>query len=240
MVTATTTAVATNPVWGTGHRPGGASGTTVTATAMAVATGASCAFRGGVGNPEGAQAAGWDLRGEDVAVPGANRSGGESSRWTVKGRAVADIERTLVLVKPDGVQRGLVGEVIRRIEAKGLRLAGCRVLRMSPELARQHYAPHEGKPFFPGLVGFITSGPIVAMAWEGAGAIGAVRALMGATDPQKAAPGTLRGDLALDIGQNLVHGSDGPESAARELSLFFAPGDLVAYERAIDPWIVAP
>ena len=153
---------------------------------------------------------------------------------------MADIERTLVLVKPDGVQRGLVGEVIRRIEAKGLRLVGCRVLQMTPELARQHYAPHEGKAFFAGLVKFITSGPIVAMAWEGAGAIGSVRAIMGATDPQKAVPGTLRGDLALDIGQNLVHGSDGPESAERELSLFFAPGDLVRYERAIDTWLVAP
>jgi nucleoside-diphosphate kinase len=153
---------------------------------------------------------------------------------------VADIERTLVLVKPDGVQRGLVGEVMRRIEAKGLRLCGCRVLRMTPDLARRHYAPHAERPFFQGLVDFITSGPVVAMAWEGPGAIGVVRNLMGATDPQKAAPGTLRGDLALDIGQNLVHGSDGPESAARELDLFFRSDDLVRYERAIDPWLVAP
>lgn len=150
---------------------------------------------------------------------------------------MAESERTLVLVKPDGVQRGLVGTVIGRIEAKGLRLCGCKVLQMSRDLAERHYAPHRGKPFFPGLVGFITSGPVVAMAWEGPGAIGVVRALMGATDPQKAAPGTLRGDFALDIGQNLVHGSDGSETAARELALFFAPGELVGYARAIDPWV---
>ncbi|HVB09231.1 MAG TPA: nucleoside-diphosphate kinase [Bacillota bacterium] len=150
------------------------------------------------------------------------------------------MERTLVLVKPDGVQRGLVGEVIQRIEGKGLRLVGCRVLQMSQDLAREHYAPHVERPFFPGLVSFITSGPVVAMAWEGPGAIAAVRSLMGATDPLKAAPGTLRGDLALDIGQNLVHGSDGPESAERELSLYFKPSEFVAYQRAIDPWIVAP
>jgi nucleoside-diphosphate kinase len=149
---------------------------------------------------------------------------------------LAHKERTLVLVKPDGVQRGLVGEVISRLEAKGLRLCACKVLQVTEELARRHYAPHADKPFFPGLVAFITSGPVVAMAWEGPGAIGAVRAVMGATDPQKAAPGTIRGDLALDIGQNLVHGSDGPESAERELGLFFRPDELVSYERAIDPW----
>jgi nucleoside-diphosphate kinase len=146
------------------------------------------------------------------------------------------VERTLVLVKPDGVQRGLCGEVIRRLEAKGLRLCGCRLMSLDRGTAERHYAPHRDRPFFPGLIGFITSGPVLAMAWEGPGAIGAVRALMGATDPQKAAPGTLRGDLGLDVQQNLVHGSDGPESAERELALFFRPGELVSYRRDVDRW----
>jgi nucleoside-diphosphate kinase len=150
---------------------------------------------------------------------------------------MAASERTLVLVKPDGVQRGLTGEVLRRLEARGLRLVGCRLLQMSRQQAEEHYAPHRERPFFPGLVRFITSGPVLAMAWEGPGAIGAVRALMGATDPQQAAPGTIRGDLALDIGQNLVHGSDGPESASRELAIFFRPEDLVSYRREVDRWV---
>lgn len=146
------------------------------------------------------------------------------------------VERTLVLVKPDGVQRGLCGEVVRRLERKGLRLCGCRLLQVSRDLAEAHYAPHRERPFFPGLIEFITSAPVLAMAWEGPGAIGCVRALMGATDPQKAAPGTLRGDLGLDVQQNLVHGSDGPESAQRELALFFAPSDLLGYRRDVDRW----
>lgn len=137
------------------------------------------------------------------------------------------MERTFVMVKPDGVERGLAGEVIRRLEAKGLRLVAMKLLRVGRELAEEHYAAHRERPFFGELVGFITSGPAVAMVWEGKGAVAVVRLLMGATDPAAAAPGTIRGDLALDIGRNVVHGSDSPEAAAREISLFFRPEELV-------------
>ncbi len=146
------------------------------------------------------------------------------------------MERTLVLVKPDGVQRGLCGEILSRLERKGLRLVACRFLHAGRELAEAHYAPHRERPFFPGLIAFLTSGPVLAMVWEGPRAIEQVRALMGATDPAKAAPGSIRGDLALSIGNNLIHGSDGPESAAREIGLFFAPEEIVRYQRADDAW----
>jgi nucleoside-diphosphate kinase len=131
------------------------------------------------------------------------------------------IERTFIMVKPDGVARGLVGEVISRFEDKGLRLEKIRGLTISEELARTHYAEHVDKPFFPELLEFITSGPVVAMEWSGDGAIAVGRVLMGATDPKDALPGTIRGDLGLAVTENVVHGSDGPESAARELELFF-------------------
>ncbi len=130
-------------------------------------------------------------------------------------------EHTFIMVKPDGVSRGLVGEVISRFERKGLELEKIRGLTISEEMARTHYAEHVDKPFFPELLEFITSGPVVAMEWSGDGAIGVCRDLMGATDPKKAAPGTIRGDLGLVVTQNIVHGSDGPESAARELEIFF-------------------
>ncbi|MHB2022315.1 MAG: nucleoside-diphosphate kinase [Mycobacteriales bacterium] len=130
-------------------------------------------------------------------------------------------ERTLVLVKPDAVRRGLIGEVIGRIERKGLRVAALQLQVLDRETAEQHYGEHAGKPFFGELVEFITSGPLVALVAEGHRAIESVRALMGVTDPVSAAPGSLRGDFALEIGQNLVHGSDSPESAAREVALFF-------------------
>jgi nucleoside-diphosphate kinase len=130
-------------------------------------------------------------------------------------------EHTFIMVKPDGVERGLVGEVISRLEDKGLRLQQIRALRVDEDLARRHYAEHTEKPFFAGLLEFITSGPVVAMEWSGESAIDAARALMGATDPKEAAPGTIRGDLALEITRNIVHGSDGPESAQRELVIFF-------------------
>jgi nucleoside-diphosphate kinase len=133
------------------------------------------------------------------------------------------MERTLVLVKPDGVRRGLVGEVIGRLERKGLRLTALRMLAVDDSLARRHYAEHVDRPFFGELISFITSGPVVAMAVEGTEAVSVVRTLMGVTDPRKAAPGTLRGDLALEITENIVHGSDSPASAERELALFF-PG----------------
>ncbi|MGH3650319.1 MAG: nucleoside-diphosphate kinase [Acidimicrobiia bacterium] len=131
------------------------------------------------------------------------------------------MEHTFIMVKPDGVARGLVGEVISRFEDKGLRLEKIRGLTISEELARTHYAEHFDKPFFPDLLEFITSGPVVAMEWSGDGAIAAGRVLMGATDPKDALPGTIRGDWGLAVTENIVHGSDGPESAARELKLFF-------------------
>ena len=149
-----------------------------------------------------------------------------------------EIERTLVLVKPDAMQRGLAGEVLKRLEQRGLRIAGLKLLLVSDEMAKRHYAEHENKPFYQGLLSFITSAPIIAAAFEGPGAVQAARQVMGATDPQKAAPGTIRADLGIDMGRNLVHGSDSAESAARELAIFFEPGELLAYNRAIDPWLV--
>ncbi len=147
------------------------------------------------------------------------------------------MERTLVLVKPDGVQRGLIGEVISRLERRGLKLVGMKLMQVDDALARQHYGEHVDRPFFPGLVGFITSSPVVAMAWEADNAVEAVRSTMGQTNPTTSPPGTIRGDLALDIGRNLVHGSDSPESAQRELELFFTEAELLDYTRANDGWI---
>lgn len=137
------------------------------------------------------------------------------------------VERTFIMVKPNGVERGLVGEIVRRFEARGFTLHGLKLLRMSRELAERHYAEHVGKPFFEPLVAFITSGPVVAMVWEGREAIAVTRAMMGVTDPVEAAPGTIRGDLALSKEENVVHGSDGPRSAAREIDLFFDAAELV-------------
>ena len=148
------------------------------------------------------------------------------------------MERTLVLLKPDTVQRGLSGQVIARFEAKGLKIVGMKMVQMDRALAGRHYGIHEGKPFFEGLVNFITSSPIVAIALEGPKAVEVVRATMGATDPKKAPPGTIRGDFGLDIGRNLVHGSDSPENAVTELELFFGDGELISYERNVEPWIV--
>ncbi|MEC9445991.1 MAG: nucleoside-diphosphate kinase, partial [Chloroflexota bacterium] len=147
------------------------------------------------------------------------------------------MERTLVLVKPDGVQRGLIGEVINRLEQRGLKLVGMKLMEVDAALARQHYGEHVDRPFFGGLVEFITSAPVVAMAWEADNAVEAVRNTMGQTNPTSSPPGTIRGDLGLDIGRNLVHGSDSPESAQRELSLFFSDGELLDYTRSNDPWI---
>ncbi len=149
------------------------------------------------------------------------------------------MDRTFVAVKPDGVGRGLVGEVIGRLERKGLRLVGLKMMRVSEELAGRHYEAHREKPFFGGLVRFITSGPIVAMVWEGQDAVAIARTVMGATDPAKAAPGTLRGDFAMQIAANIVHGSDGPEAAEREIDLFFRPDELVGQPRPEEEWIYA-
>ena len=147
-------------------------------------------------------------------------------------------EQTLVLVKPDAVQRGLIGEVIARLERRGLQLVGMKLMRITEELAGRHYAEHREKPFFGGLVSFITSAPVVAMVWEGPGAVAMVRTMMGATNPANAAPGTIRGDLAVSFGMNVIHGSDSPDSAAREVSLFFSDAELVSWERTIDRWVI--
>ena len=149
-------------------------------------------------------------------------------------------ERTLVLVKPDGVQRLLAGRIIGRFEERGLKIVGLKLVRVDRELAEHHYAVHREKPFFGGLVDFITSSPLVAMALEGPNAIAVVRAMVGATRPHEAAPGTIRGDLALETAQNLIHASDGPETATAELSLWFRAGELLEYERDIDRWALAP
>lgn len=146
-------------------------------------------------------------------------------------------QRTLVLVKPDGVQRGLIGEIIKRIEARGLKLIALKLIQVSPDLATRHYAEHTGKPFFDSLVSFITSSPVVAMIWEGREAVAVVRTLMGSTDPLQAGPGTIRGDLALDLGMNLIHGSDSPARAEVEVDLFFRPDEIHGYERTNDRWI---
>ena len=147
------------------------------------------------------------------------------------------MERTLVLVKPDGVQRGLIGEVITRLERRGLRLVGMKFMQMTEELARRHYAEHTEKPFFPGLISYITSGPVVVMVWEGSRAIEVVRSTMGKTAPADSAPGTIRGDLALEVGRNIVHGSANPEDAVREVGIFFADDQLIEWNRSANPWI---
>ena len=147
------------------------------------------------------------------------------------------MERTLVLLKPDAVQRRLVGRIISRFEDKGLKIVGMKLMQVTQELAERHYAEHREKPFFSELVSFITSSPIVAMVVEGPGAINEVRRLMGKTDPREAAPGTIRGDYGLSITQNLVHGSDSPESAAREIPIFFSEGELLDYSMADEPWL---
>ena len=147
------------------------------------------------------------------------------------------MERTYLMVKPDGVQRGLVGEIITRIEEKGFKISALKMLQISREKAEKHYGEHIGKPFFASLVSFITSGPVVAMVIEGKDVVKAAREMMGATDPLKAAPGTIRGTLGVDIGRNVVHGSDSKESAAREIALFFDEKELCDYKREMDRWI---
>lgn len=149
-------------------------------------------------------------------------------------------ERTLVLVKPDGVQRLLAGRILARYEDRGLKLVGLKLMHVSAELAERHYAVHSAKPFFRGLVDFITSAPLVAAVLEGPNAIAVVRAMNGATRPHEAAPGSIRGDFALETAQNLVHASDSPENAAAEIDLWFAADELFAYERQIDHWVLAP
>lgn len=147
------------------------------------------------------------------------------------------MERTLIIVKPEGVQRGLIGNVITRFEERGLKFVGLKLMQITPALAEQHYGVHKGKPFYPGLVKHITSSPVVVGVLEGPKAISVVRNTMGATNPVEAAPGSIRGAYALEIGFNIVHGSDGPETAAFEINLFFKPEELVHYNLAAEQWV---
>ena len=147
------------------------------------------------------------------------------------------MERSLVLVKPDGVQRGLVGEVIARLERRGLRMVAAKFMAVSNELAETHYGIHKGKPFYDGLIAYITSAPVMAMVWEGPNAVAAIRQTMGATRPTEAAPGSLRHDFALEVGRNLTHASDTVENGAKEVALWFKQGELVEWSRAVDTWI---
>lgn len=147
------------------------------------------------------------------------------------------MERTLVLLKPDALQRRLVGQILARLEAKGLKIVGMKLLRVTPELAARHYAEHVGKPFYNELVSFITSAPVIALVVEGPRAVEVVRRLMGKTNALEAEPGTIRGDYGLSVGMNLVHGSDSPASASREIALFFSPDELHDYALADAPWL---
>ena len=147
------------------------------------------------------------------------------------------METTLIILKPDAVQRGLMGRIIARFESKGLQIVGAKMMRISPELAARHYTDHVGKPFYDGLVRFMTSAPVLVLAVRGVGAIAIARKMMGATFGSKADPGTIRGDFGISNSFNLVHGSDSPEAAATELGLFFGPGELVEHDRAIDGWV---
>lgn len=148
------------------------------------------------------------------------------------------MERTFVMVKPDGVQRGLVGEIMARLERRGLRLVAARFMQVSRELAEEHYAVHKGKKFYPGLIDYITSGPVMAMVWEGPNAVRAVRQTMGATKPVEAAPGTVRHDFGIEMGRNLTHASDEePGNAEKEVALWFKPEELVEWKRETDRWI---
>lgn len=147
------------------------------------------------------------------------------------------MERTLIIIKPDAVQRGLIGEIVKRFEQRGLRIAGMKFAQISEPLAQKHYAEHKDKPFFEGLVKYITSAPVVLMVLEGKNAVASARTTIGATKPYEAAAGTIRGDLGLETGRNLVHGSDSPASGEREVALFFLPEELFSWSRATDPWI---
>jgi len=147
------------------------------------------------------------------------------------------LEQTFVMIKPDAVQRNLVGEIINRLEKRGLKLCALKMLHISQELAEEHYAEHKEKPFFGELVNFIISGPVVAMIWEGQGAVDVVRKMMGNTNPQEAPAGTIRGDYALFLGNNVVHGSDSLESASREISLFFNQNEVISYIKNSDSWV---
>ncbi|MGB3404144.1 MAG: nucleoside-diphosphate kinase [Microcoleaceae cyanobacterium] len=148
------------------------------------------------------------------------------------------MERTFIAIKPDGVQRKLVGEVIRRFEAKGFTLVGLKLMQVSQELAEEHYSVHKERPFFGGLIEFITSGPLVAMVWEGEGVVASARKIIGATNPLQAEPGTIRGDFGISVGRNLIHGSDATETAEQEIKLWFKDEELVSWEPSLMSWLV--
>ncbi|MGD1809361.1 nucleoside-diphosphate kinase [Dapis sp. BLCC M126] len=148
------------------------------------------------------------------------------------------MERTFIAIKPDGVQRGLVGQIISRFETKGFTLVGLKVISVSKELAEKHYDVHKERPFFPGLIQFITSGPVVAMVWEGEGVVASARKIIGATNPLSSEPGTIRGDYGISVGRNLIHGSDAIETAQNEISLWFKEEELVSWQPTLTPWIV--
>ncbi|HIS29086.1 MAG TPA: nucleoside-diphosphate kinase [Candidatus Avamphibacillus intestinigallinarum] len=147
------------------------------------------------------------------------------------------MEKTFLMVKPDGVQRNLVGDIVKRFEQKGFKLAGAKLMKISDELAKTHYGEHKERPFFGELVDFITSGPVFAMVWEGEGVILTAREMMGATNPAEAAPGTIRGDFGVTVGKNIIHGSDSSDSAKREIELFFDAAELVTYDKQDNAWI---
>ncbi len=150
---------------------------------------------------------------------------------------VFGMERTFLMVKPDGVQRNLMGEIVSRFENKGFQLVGAKLMQITEELAEQHYGEHKERPFFGELVEFITSGPVFAMVWEGENVISTARLLVGATNPTESAPGTIRGDFAVTVGKNIIHGSDSSESAVREIGLFFKEEELVSYDKVMNNWI---
>jgi len=154
------------------------------------------------------------------------------------GKAGTNNERTFIAVKPDGVQRGLVGEVIKRFEARGYKLVGIKLLKPSEAIAKEHYIDLKSKPFYSGLVQYFSSGPIVAMVWEGKGVIKGGRLLVGATNPNDSLPGSIRGDLCIDVGRNLIHGSDAPESDQAEISLWFKDGEITSWSQTNESWIV--
>ena len=147
------------------------------------------------------------------------------------------MEQSLIILKPDALQRGLVGPILTRLEARGLKFVGLKLIQISQELANKHYGVHQGKPFFEGLVSYITSGPVVVLAIEGKDVIEIIRSTVGATNPVKAAPGTIRGDFGVNIGRNLIHASDSPENGQNEVALFFAADELISSERSIDQWV---
>ena len=147
------------------------------------------------------------------------------------------MERTYLMVKPDGVQRGICGEIVSRFEKKGLKLVAMKLMVIPKEVAENHYGEHKDRPFFPSLISYITSGPVLAMVWEGESAVSVCRNMMGKTNPKESAPGTIRGDFGMQTGMNIIHGSDSVESAEREISIFFRPEELVSYEKTIQSWI---